>query len=81
MKMTTCDGLMLITKLSKQCSSLCLAHSPVCLFQGVENVEAYIPDAIWYDFEKVSPSSRTTVNNVCVYIQYIHIYRKDIKCK
>uniref|UniRef100_A0A671MMX9 alpha-glucosidase n=1 Tax=Sinocyclocheilus anshuiensis TaxID=1608454 RepID=A0A671MMX9_9TELE len=46
-----------------------LLITPV-LDPGVENVEAYIPDAIWYDFEKVRPSTQTTVNNgrmLCVF--------------
>lgn len=46
-------------KTSKYRLLLCLADFPVFLFQGVENVEAYIPDAVWYDFETVRPSSRT----------------------
>uniref|UniRef100_A0A673G4B9 alpha-glucosidase n=1 Tax=Sinocyclocheilus rhinocerous TaxID=307959 RepID=A0A673G4B9_9TELE len=40
-----------------------LLITPV-LDPGVELVEAYIPDAIWYNFETVRPSSLASVNNV-----------------
>lgn len=40
-----------------------VAENCCCLLQGVDTVKAYIPDAVWYNYETVSfrPHAEITV--------------------